>query len=416
MQTINPLYSLRDTCRLCGSDHLANILPLPATPAGDHYVPQEKLCEAQPTFPLDVLLCTDCGQSQLAAVVLPGFLYGSYTYRTSVSLGLAQHFQDYADDLVARLSLPEGSLVVDIGSNDGTFLNGFTRHGLRLLGVDPASTVAQEAIARGIPTINRFFSPETAREIMASHGSARLITANNVFANIDDLESFVAGVALLLDERGAFVFETGYWLDLVNNRVIDNIYHEHLSYFSVAPLARFFARHGLVLTDVVHSSSKGGSIRGIVRRMESGATPSGKVEAMLSAERAFGLHDPASYKPLESLLSDLQNKFGHLVAECQLHEKTLAGFGASVGVTTLLYALGLNDNISFLVDDNPLKQGLFSPGGHIPVLAPQALYDKTPDYVILFPWRYRDTIMAKHAAYTKHGGKFVFPLPTYGML
>ncbi len=410
------LHHRHDTCRLCGSRDLAIILPLPATPAGDHYVPANRTAERQPVFPMDVHLCRSCGLAQLLDVVAPDFLYGAYTYRTSISLGLTDHFESYVQDVLSLLQLPPDSLVVDIGSNDGTFLRFFRKRGCKVLGVDPATDVARDAIEAGIPTLNRFFDQATAEIILASHGPARVITANNVFANIDDLDSLMKGIATLLAPDGAFVFETGYWPDLVRNKVIDNVYHEHLSYFAVAPLAEFFRRHGLVLAEVRHSGSKGGSIRGIVRPAAIGAAPSATVEALLAQEAAFGLKEPITYAPLAGLLAGNREKLLALAADCRTQGKTLAGYGASVGVTTLIYTYGLGPHLQFLMDDNPIKQSLFSPGQHLPVLSSLALYERKPDYAILFPWRYADPIIAKHRAFIEAGGKFVLPLPDFRIL
>lgn len=413
---LTSLHHRRETCRLCGSRDLATVLPLPPTPAGDHYVPADRAAQMQPVFPMDVYLCRACGLAQLLDVVSPDFLYGAYTYRTSVSLGLTEHFESYVEDVLGVLQPPPNSLVVDIGSNDGTFLGFFKKRGCQVLGVDPAADVAEDAIKACIPTLNRFFDLATAEAIHASHGPARIITANNVFANIDDLDTLMEGITALLAPDGAFVFETGYWPDLVRNKVIDNVYHEHLSYFAVAPLAKFFRKHHLVLSEIRHSDSKGGSIRGIVRPGASGARPSAAVEALLAQEAAFGLKEPSSYTHLAELLAVNREKLLALADNCRTQGKTLAGYGASVGVTTLIYAYGLGSELQFLVDDNPIKQTLFSPGHHLQVLTPQALYERKPDYVILFPWRYADPIMAKHEAFIAGGGKFVLPLPEFRIL
>lgn len=412
----NALHHRRANCRLCGSQELTNILPLPPTPAGDHFVPHDKLTQVQPEFPMDVYLCRSCGLAQLLDIVSPDFLYGEYLYRTSISLGLAEHFRCYANAVFDFIQPGNDALTVDIGSNDGTLLKFFRERGCKVQGVDPASSLAEEATQAGIPTLARFFDVEAAQKILATHGPAKIITANNVFANIDDVDTFITGIDLLMASDGAFVFETGYWPDLVRNRVVDNIYHEHLSYFAVTPLDAFFRRHGMLLVDIHHSDSKGGSIRCIVRRIGTSDLPSETVKVFLAAEEEFGLLKPNTYQFLPRLMEDVRERFSTLSQECKANGKTLAGYGASVGVTTLIYALGLGKNIQFLVDDNPLKQSLYSPGHHIPVLPSTALYERKPDYVILFPWRYANTIMTKHAAFTNKGGKFVLPLPKFNVL
>jgi hypothetical protein len=172
----------------------------------------------------------------------------------------------------------------------------------------------------------------------------------------------------------------------------------------------------MLLVDIHHSDSKGGSIRGIVRRAGTGAMPTESVKTFLAAEETFGLLNPGTYQFLPHLMEDICKSFSSLSQECKANGKTLAGYGASVGVTTLVYALGLGKDIQFLVDDNPIKHSLYSPGHHIPVLPSSVLYERKPDYVVLFPWRYANNIMEKHAAFTDQGGKFVLPLPAFEVL
>src|SRR5262249_4776634 len=234
-----------------------------------HYVTAERLNVPQPTFAMTLMMCADCGLAQLPDVVDPEILYRDYIYNTSISLGLVQHFERYAAAVLERVAPAAGSLVVDIGSNDGTLLGAFQRRGMRVLGVDPARDVARKATAAGLETVNAFFSPQLAAELQRDRGGAAIITANNVFANVDDLDEFVDGIRTLLAPDGVFVFETGYFPDLVRQHIIDNIYQEHLSYYGAKPLAAFFPKHGMNLVAMEHEPTKGGSIRGFVQRQES---------------------------------------------------------------------------------------------------------------------------------------------------
>src|SRR4051812_29843298 len=252
----------RTTCRMCGSGDLPLILGMTPTPPGDHYVSAAALNEPQPAYPLDLVMCATCGLAQLADVVDPELLYRDYIYNTSISLGLSQHFDRYAETVVGRTGTPAGSLVVDIGSNDGTLIRAFAARGMRVLGVDPAREQARTATEAGFETLPTFFSAALGGDLRRDRGPASIVTANNVFANVDDLDDLMNGVRQLLAPDGVFVFETGYFPDLVRQRIIDNIYQEHLSYYAVKPLVRFFARHGLELVSVDHEPTKGGSIRG----------------------------------------------------------------------------------------------------------------------------------------------------------
>jgi len=202
----------------------------------------------------------------LAHLIDPNLLYNDFIYETSKSPGLREHFQNYSTSVLDKTGPGDGRLAVDLGSNDGLLLSYFQKGGFRVLGVDPAVNIAAQATQSGIDTIAAYFQPDLAEDIKSEHGTAHLITANNVVANVDDLDEFVDAVRMLLHRDGLFVFETGYLLDLVRNCVFDNIYHEHISYLAVIPLQAYFHRHGLVLTDVEHVSTKGGSIRGYVQR------------------------------------------------------------------------------------------------------------------------------------------------------
>jgi SAM-dependent methyltransferase len=411
-QTNRPAVVHRDTCRMCGSLALETILKLEPTPPGDHYVTAERLNVPQPAFAMTLVMCADCGLAQLPDVVDPEILYRDYIYNTSISLGLVQHFERYAVAVLDRVAPAAGSLVVDIGSNDGTLLGAFQRRGMRVLGVDPARDVARKATAAGLETVNAFFNPQLAAELRRERGGAAIITANNVFANVDDLDAFVDGIRTLLAPDGVFVFETGYFPDLVRYSIIDNIYQEHLSYYGAKPLATFFPKHGLNLVAMEHEPTKGGSIRGFVQRQESSRTlPAGALPKLISDETAGGFDRPRALQDFSRGIEALRGTLISLVSDLRRQGKTLAGYGASVGVTTLLYYFDLGSALSFLVDDNPVRHGRFTPGHHIPVLPSDALYERKPDDVLLLAWRYAEPIMERHKAYRANGGRFILPLP-----
>ena len=255
-----------------------------------------------------------------------------------------------------------------------------------------------------------------AGDIQSTHGKASIVIANNVFANIDDLEDVTSGIRSLLADDGVFVFETSYLHDVVQGDLIDTIFHEHLCYFAVRPMEAFFARHGMQLVKVDRVPTKGGSIRGTVQ-LEKGkraVTPS--VETLKTMEADAKLNRLEAYAALDKRLQTHKSKLRKLLAELKAEGKTIAAFGAAVGLTTMIYHFGLNDFLSFMVDDYAAKQNTYSPGHHIPVYAPEALYDRKPDYVLILAWRYADNIINKHKAYLDGGGHFVIPLPTLRMV
>src|SRR6266545_2393801 len=218
----------RDTCRLCEGRNLDLVLPLKPSALADAYVPRERLGEPQPAFAMDVFLCRDCGHVQLLEVVDPAALFRHYLYTTSGSLGLVEHFRNYADGTLEQLQVSRGSLVVDIGSNEGVLLRFFQERRMRVVGVDAAKNIAAAATAGGIETIPDFFTLTLARQIRADRGPAAIITANNVFAHADDLPDMVDGIRELLRPDGVFIFEVIYLVDMVQKLTFDTIYHEHL--------------------------------------------------------------------------------------------------------------------------------------------------------------------------------------------
>jgi SAM-dependent methyltransferase len=399
-------------CRLCGSASLERVLPIRPSPIGDAFVTAERTSEPQDLYPLDCYLCLDCGHLQNLDVVDPDVLFRDYTYRTSVSLGLVEHFKRYARSVVESLGIPERSLVVEIGSNDGSLLKAFKSEGMRVQGIDPARNIAASATEDGVPTIPDFFSSRLAAMIKAEQGSAAVFCANNVFAHIDDMSDVVDCIRLLLADDGAFVFEVSYIVDMIDNMVFDTIYHEHVSHHALIPLETFFNRHDMTLFHVARTGTKGGSIRAFAQPKSTGKRPrSAELSALIAEEERRGITGPQIYRDwfnaIESRKRKVLNLLDHAIAE----GKTVAAYGASTTTTTLLYHFELEKRISFIVDDNPLKQGRFSPGAHIPVLPSSELGTKRPDIVVILAWIYAEPILKRNQAYLEAGGQFLVPLP-----
>ncbi len=400
-----------DTCRACGGSNLEMALPLAPTPLADDYVGRDRLRAAQDRFPLDCFICKDCGQLQLRDFVDPDALYGNFIYSTSNSPGLVEHFRDYTAQVLKRTRPDDNGLVVDIGSNDGTLLRFFKDRGMRVLGIDPALEIALKATASGIETLPAYFNVELARRLRTERGPASLIVSNNTMANIDALDEFIGGIRNLLAPDGVFVFETIYMADMVRRNHFDNIYHEHIYYFSVKPLDRLFRRHKMQLIEVQRIPTKGGSLRGYVQLAGGPRRQSPSVDELLKDEDKTGIHQAETFRNFSAQLDEAKTRLLDLLRDLKSQGKTIAGYGASHSVTTLLFHFGLGEFLDFLVDDNPVKQGLFSPGYHIPVYSPEALYEKRPDYVLLLAWRFNQLMKNKHRAYLERGGHFITPLP-----
>ena len=278
----------RTTCRLCEGRDLELVLQLEPIPIADGYVPAERLDEIQQRFPLEWFLCRGCGHVQLLQVVDPAALFANFNYVSTVSLGLVEHFRRTADELIRDHSLSAKTLVVDIGSNDGSFLRPFHERGISVLGVDPAREIARQATASGIETLPEFFDVPVARRLRAERGPAALVTANNAFAHSDNLGEMAEGVRELLAPGGSFIFEVSYLGDVVRKGMIDTVYHEHLAYHSVKPLGQFLQRHGLELIDVKGIESKGGSLRAVAQLAGGPQATAPSVAEFIAQEAAAG--------------------------------------------------------------------------------------------------------------------------------
>jgi hypothetical protein len=386
-------FRTRKSCVLCGCVQLTEALKLPSTPLANEFVAQPT---EQERFPLTLNLCDACGHLQLAEVVDPKRLFSRYVYVSGTSPAFVRHFAEYARDVKERLALGSKSVVVDVGSNDGTLLKQFRELGIEgLLGVEPAINIAAEAFARdGIPFEGAFLSRRTAGRVRERLGAADVVTANNVFAHADDLGEIAAAAQALLHPDGEFIFEVSYLRDVVEKQLFDTIYHEHLSYHAVKPLVPFLARHGLTLYDAERVPTHGGSIRCYASRATRPRTQA--LDMLISEESRLGLFDLACYKKLGSTVVARGAELRATLRQLAASGKRIVGYGAPAKLTTLMYAYGLEQSdILAIVDDAPLKQGLYTPGTNIPVRSPEWLRKSRPDVIVIFAWNFFDQIATK---------------------
>jgi len=402
----------RSTCRLCSSERLSEALSLAPTPLANSFVSKEAISEVQPVYPLDVYFCEDCKHAQLLDVVDPSVLYRHYVYVSGTSPVFVRHFREYAAYVTNSFEIQPGSLVVEIGSNDGTLLRSFRDLGMQVLGIDPAEEITREALESGIDTVVGFFTPELADEIKMTRGLAAVITANNVIAHIDDLSAVMVGVHNLLTDDGVFVFEVSYLVDVFEKNLFDTIYHEHLDYHSVEPLVGFFRSHGLELIEALRVESHGGSLRGVVQRLGGPRNVGVSVTEAVFHEHLLGLDRVETLSEFALRINKIKDEMTGLLRDLKRQGKQIAAFGAPAKATTLMYHFGLEPGIiEFIVDDSPLKQGLYSPGMHIPVVPSSELYLRKPDYVLILAWNFAQSIISKHAVFHDQGGRFIVPLP-----
>jgi SAM-dependent methyltransferase len=408
----DPSYFHRDTCRLCASQDLTKVLTIPATPPANAFVAAAQLNQPQQIFPLDLWYCGACGHLQLLDVVDPAVLFENYVYVSGTSPAFVKHFRDYAEHIVQSFALKPGDLVVDIGSNDGTLLAQFKDLGQQVLGIDPARDISAAATVSGIETLNRFFDSSVAQGIRQSYGTARCVTANNVFAHIDDLAEIVKGIHLMLASDGVFAFEVSYRLDVLEDTLFDTIYHEHLDYHAAKPLQAFFEANDMILIDVERVSTHGGSLRGFAQRSDGLRPIKASVAKQIAVEEAAGLYQLRRYEDFSDQIDKLGADLRALLDDIKSQGKTVAGFGAPAKATTLMYRFGLDQSdIAYIVDDSPLKQGLYSPGLHIPVVPKEHMNKDPVDYLLILAWNFADPIIGNNQQVLDNGGHFIVPVP-----
>lgn len=404
---MNRNYYIKETCRLCKSKQLNKVVRLEPTPLCDQYLSKK---EDQALYPLNLYQCDACKFCQIDCIIDPELIYKDYIYVSKSSSDLKNHFESYVKNVIEYTHIKRNDFVIDIGSNDGLLLTVFKENGQRILGVEPSSEIAQEANDNGIHTLSEYFTLNLAKKIKTKYGSADLVTVNNVFANIDDLENFTLGVVELLSNEGILVIEASYLLDMVNNMVFDYIYHEHLSYFSLMPLKIFFERLDLKLIHVERIPTKGGSIRIYCAKKSSNRTENNSVNLFLSNENSAHINQDF-FRAFTKRINALKIALKETLAKNPT--KKIIGYGASATSTTLIYYFDIHNDIKLLLDDNPRKIGTYSPGSHIPV---QALKDTAIDenvIIIILGWRFSEEILKrlKHYQCT-----IIIPLPEFKII
>lgn len=402
----------RTTCRLCDSPKVELVCPLKPTPVAEKYRTTREEALSIPAVSLDLYRCDDCGHVQILDLVDSSYLFDAdYTYRSGQTKGIIEHFQQYAESAWNRLGLKAGDLVVEVGSNDGTLLNEFKTRGARVIGVDPASTIAREANERGVETITGFFTPEVASQIAVQHGKAKLVVANNVFAHADDLQSIARGISQVIAEDGVFMFEVSYVKDVLDHCLLGTIFHEHFSYHAVKPMQRFLRRYGLELFHVERNTIQGGSIIMSARASGAAFTTDASLKDILALEESTGLNTRAGLADFAAKLHKLEAQTIEFVRRVKAEGKTIAGFGAARSGTTLIAQLEIGDAIDCIFDDHPDKAGKFSAGFGIPVFKTSEIASRKPDYIIILAWVFAKKIMASNPAYTEAGGRWVTCVP-----
>jgi SAM-dependent methyltransferase len=360
-----------------------------------------------------VCVCHECLLVQLDQYVSAAALFTEYAYFSSYSTSWLQHAADYTEMIVGRLGLDTNSFVVELASNDGYLLQYFVARDIPCLGIEPAANVARVAIERGVPTDVAFFDEIKAKSMEAEGQLADLVVCKNVLAQIPDLNSFVAGIALILKPGGTVTVEFPHVMRLFDGNQFDTIYHEHFSYFSLLSVETVFARHGMSIFDVEELWTHGGSLRIYARHAEDDARPdTDRLRALRALEKARGYREIATYTAFEERVRETKRKLLELLIRLKRGGHTIVGYGAPGKGNTLLNYCGIRtDFIDFTVDRNPYKQGRFLPGTHIPIFEPERIYEYKPDYILILPWNFKDEILAQLADARDWGARFIVPIP-----
>ena len=405
------MHSTRTTCRGCGGGELHQFLDLGKQPLANSFLNSPSEFEAEPTFPLGVYFCNDCSLVQLVDVIDPVVLFRDYIYVSGTSESVSQHFRAYSSDVVKHLGLGSNDLVVDIASNDGTLLGHYQQHGVRTLGVEPATNIAELANSNGVSTINEFWTMGVAAQICEEHGRASVITANNVLAHVDQPLEFLQACKHLLSSNGRVVIEVPYLSHLIERFEYDTIYHEHLSYFSVTALSVLFQQAGLSIERIDQVPIHGGSLRIWAGLASKSAEHDESISKLLAEEVERGLSKP---ERLEHFAKDVETHRDRLNALLDDLGDTvsMAGYAAPAKGNTLLNYCGIDQSrLPYIVDKNPWKVGQFTPGTHIPVESVDVIAERQPDYLLILAWNMSEEIMRQQSAYQEAGGQFIVPVP-----
>ena len=400
-------------CRFCGHALRHTLVDLGMSPLCESFLSVDMLNQGEVFYPLHVYICDQCYLAQLQEYVSAESIFHEYAYFSSYSDSWLAHARAYTEAMIDRFSLNQASSVVELASNDGYLLQYFVARGIPVLGIEPAANVAETAVQKGVPTLVRFFDKELAAEMAAQGQRADLLLGNNVLAQVPDLNSFVAGMKILLRPGGVITMEFPHLLRLVEENQFDTIYHEHFSYFSFFTAEKIFAAHGMKLFDVEQLPTHGGSLRIFACHAEDGSKPVGaRVEELRALEASAGINRLDRYESFSEQVKETKRALLEFLIGAKKSGKSVAGYGAPGKGNTLLNYCGIRtDFLEYTVDRSPYKQGKFLPGTHIPIYSQEQIRRTKPDYLLILPWNLKDEIIQQNSYIREWGGQFVVPIP-----
>lgn len=403
--------SLNLQCRSCGSTNAELILDLGLQPLANNLLAPADLAKPEPKFPLRLAVCKSCWMLQITDLVPPVDLFSEYLYFSSFSDLMLRHSREACEGYLREFGLNSRSLVVEVASNDGYLLQNFVKANVPCLGIEPAANIAKVAREKRIETLVEFFGKQLAAELASKNRQADLILGNNVFAHAPDTNDFVAGLKTLLKPSGRIALEFPYGADFIEHTEFDTIYHEHVFYFTLTALQPLFERHGLTIFRVQRLPIHGGSLRLFAGHNGDHAVEQ-SVTNLLAEETGKGVNSLAYYEGFGNQVRAIKDELITLLAKLKQDGKRIAAYGASAKGSTLLNYYGVGaDTLDFVADRSTYKQGRLTPGTHIPIVPPEELLKRKPDYTLLLTWNFADEILAQQKAYRDAGGKFIVPIP-----
>lgn len=401
-------------CRFCKKSMNQTFVDLGLSPISNDFVNLERLNYSTKFYPLHAYVCNHCFLVQLEEFESPEQIFNTdYAYFSSFSESWLLHAKKYVEMMINKHQLSKSSRVMEIACNDGYLLQYFVEHSIPVLGIEPAANVSREAEKKGIPVVNSFFTEDSARKIREEHGKADLLIGNNVLAHVPDVNDFVKGMKLLLNDEGIITMEFPHLLHLMKENQFDTIYHEHFSYFSFLTVQTIFAEFGLTIFDVERLATHGSSLRIFAKHSEDSTKPiSESVDKLLMEEYDEGLNKIEIYQNFAEKVIKTKRQILELLIQLKNEGKTIVGYGAPAKGNTLLNYCGIGrDFFDYVVDLSPYKQGKFLPGTLIPIYSPDQLKLTKPDVVVIMPWNIKEEIMQQIEDVKEWGAQFVTFIP-----
>ena len=397
-------------CRLCGSNNIKKVFDLGQTPLANSYSKIETSKKLK-KYPLKLNYCYNCGHLQLTHSIKPTKMFSNYLYKTNTSQKNYLHFKIYANE-IKKIFKNKNAKILDIASNDGTFLNFFEKKKFFRLGIDPAKNLKKLSLKKGIEQLDTFFKKKKSENIKKKYGKFDIITANHVCAHVENLNDFFSGVKNLLKDQGLFIFEVSYRASVLKKNTFDTIYHEHLDYHALYPISKFLKKFNLSVVNFKTPNAQGGSLRVYVSKNKNFKNKKNIKKQIQKEKKELNLFNANTYKKFEMKINNCKNKLNFLIQNCIKNNMSIAGYGAAAKTTTFLNYFNISEkDIKFIFDDNKLKQGLCIPGTKIKILNPLNLDKKKIDVLIIFAWNYAEIIINKNKKFQKSGGKFLIPFP-----